>query len=80
MQAASYENGGGSKQQQVKMLEEEIAYLKKNYEVEMGIMKNETEILKKQLMEVQQRRLQQHVTPNRPASSGNFCSPIRLEQ
>lgn len=45
-QAATLE---AQKEKHVKTLEEEIAYLNKHYEVEMGMLKDEIEILKKQL-------------------------------
>jgi hypothetical protein len=39
---------------QIKVLEEEIAYLKKHFEIELGLMKDENEILKKELISSQQ--------------------------
>jgi len=59
------------------MLEEEIAYLKKHFEIELGLMKDENEILKKELLESNIRRKhqqQQHhnnaYTPNRHHGGG----------
>ena len=43
--------GRGDKQQ-IKVLEEEIAYIKKHFEMEVGLMKDENDILKKELMDV----------------------------
>jgi hypothetical protein len=33
----------------VKALEEELAYLKKHFEIEMGVMQDENDILKREL-------------------------------
>lgn len=63
----SYEGGRGDRQQ-VKMLEEENAYLKKNFDVEIALLKDENDILKKQLMEVQHKRGNKR---------NNFSSPVR---
>ena len=64
------------------MLEEEIAYLKKSFEMEMGLMKDENDILKKELMDSHHRRRRDQVhnyTPNnRGTSNNNYCSPIRV--
>jgi hypothetical protein len=59
----------------LKILEQEITYLKKHYEIEFGILKNENNILKNELISFQQQRRQQHhsFTPN----NRNYCSPIR---
>lgn len=35
----------GERDKQIKSLDEEISYLKKHYEVELGILKDENEIL-----------------------------------
>jgi predicted nucleic acid-binding Zn-ribbon protein len=45
----------GNKGKQVKKLEDEIGYLKKHFEIEMGILKDENDILKKELAEVMTR-------------------------
>jgi hypothetical protein len=67
------------------VLEEEIAYLKKHFEIELGLMKDENDILKKELLEQNSRRKtghQQHNsshTPNRQRLPiHNYCSPIRM--
>jgi hypothetical protein len=61
--------------QQVKMLEEENAYLKKNFDVEIALLKDENDILKNQLMQVQSKRNKDKLTPNiRP---NTFSSPVR---
>ncbi len=56
------------KDKKVKALEEEVAYLKKHFEIELGVMQDENEILKRELQEFNYRRLKQcqirHKTPN----------------
>ena len=59
---------GSANDPQIKVLEEEIAYLKKHFEIELGLMKDENDILKKELLEANSRRKHQHNsshTPNR---------------
>ena len=56
------------------MLEEENAYLKKNFDVEIALMKDENEILKNQLMEVQNKR-----NKLTPTIKNNYGSPVRYE-
>lgn len=46
MQNESVEN---QKEKQVKVLEDEINYLKKHFEVEVGLIKDENEILQREL-------------------------------
>jgi hypothetical protein len=38
-----------SKDKQVKLLEDEVNYLKKHFEIEIGLIKDENEILKREL-------------------------------
>lgn len=55
------------------MLEEEIAYLKKHFDIEVGLIKDENEILKKELQ-----RKRDSLTPNSKYRNTNYCSPIRV--
>ena len=48
-----------SRDKRVKALEEELAYLKKHFEIEMGVMQDENDILKRELQEFNFRRLKQ---------------------
>ena len=54
----------GGKDKQIKHLEEEIGYLKKHYEMELGLIKDENDILKRELQEIVPRRQMTHHTPN----------------
>lgn len=58
------------------MLEEENAYLKKNFDVEIALLKDENEILKNQLMEVQQKRNKEKLTPT---IRRDYGSPVRYD-
>lgn len=49
----------GNKGKQVKKLEDEIGYLKKHFEIEMGIIKDENDILKKEMQDMLQRHKMQ---------------------
>ena len=44
-----------NKNKHVKKLEDEIGYLKKHFEVEMGIIRDENDILKKEMQEMMNR-------------------------
>eukprot|EP00347_Sterkiella_histriomuscorum_P016871 403351526 len=50
-------NFDGQKERQIQALEEEVKYLQKHFEVEVGLSKDENEILKRELREVNARRL-----------------------
>jgi hypothetical protein len=75
---------GSAHDPQIKVLEEEIAYLKKHFEIELGLMKDENDILRKELLEVNTSRRKHHQqnsshTPNRHRMPiHNYCSPIRM--
>ena len=51
---------GSAHDPQIKVLEEEIAYLKKHFEIELGLMKDENDILRKELLEVNTSRRKHH--------------------
>ena len=73
-------HGGRGDHLHVKQLEEEITYLKKNSEIEVALLKDENDIMKKELMELQQRRRRDQMsnfTPNSNFHGNNYCSPIR---
>lgn len=65
------DGGPKAEKQQVKLLEEEITYLKKHFEIELGLVHNENEILKKELLDNRRRG-----TPNQKQAN-SFCSPPR---
>lgn len=64
----------------MKTLEEEIAYLNKHYEVEMGMMKDEIEILKKQLNQAIRRKdVDRNHTPQSIQKGNLLASPQLLK-
>ena len=46
------EEGEKEREKKMKQMDEEINYLKKHYEVEMGILKDENEILQKEIKDI----------------------------
>lgn len=62
-------NGAASTDQQVQILEGEVAYLKKHFEIEIGLLKGENEILQKELLD--------RKTTLTPMTKGAFSSPPR---
>jgi hypothetical protein len=71
---SQHQHYDGKGDKQIRLLEEEIVYLKKNFEIEIGILKDESDILRKELLGGGRRS---SFTPNSKLRNTNYCSPIR---
>lgn len=61
----------------MRTLEEEVTYLKRHFEIEIGLIKDENEILKRELNEMNQRKF--CYTPNHKYRL-NYQSPMKTEE
>jgi polyhydroxyalkanoate synthesis regulator phasin len=52
-----------SKEQKIKILEDEMNYIKKHFDIELGLMKDENDILQRELSEIMNKS-HYNLTPN----------------
>ncbi|CDW75884.1 UNKNOWN [Stylonychia lemnae] len=82
-QQQQQQNFDSIKEKQIQTLEEEVNYLKRHFDVEMGLLRDENEILKRELRDVNARRVlqqNQYILANNPTNrqaAESFSSPHR---